>query len=52
MKKLKVAIVGCGRISVSYADAFHRLSDEAELVYAVDKDPALARSFAEEFNCS
>ena len=40
MKKLKVAIVGCGRISVSYADAFHRLSDEAELVYAVDKDPA------------
>ena len=37
MKKLKAAIVGCGRISVSYADAFHRLSDEVELVYAVDK---------------
>ena len=52
MKKLKAAIVGCGRISVSYADAFHRLSDEVELIYAVDKDPALARSFAEEFNCS
>ena len=42
MKKLKAAIVGCGRISVSYADAFHRLSDEVELIYAVDKDPALA----------
>ena len=52
MKKLKAAIVGCGRISVSYADAFHRLSDEVELVYAVDKDPALAKAFAEEFNCS
>ena len=49
MKKLKAAIVGCGRISVSYADAFHRLSDEVELVYAVDKDPALAKAFAEEF---
>lgn len=52
MKKLKAAIVGCGRISVSYADAFHRLSDEVELAYAVDKDPALAKAFAEEFNCS
>ena len=49
MKKLKAAIVGCGRISVSYADAFHRLSDEVELAYAVDKDPALAKAFAEEF---
>ena len=48
MKKLKAAIVGCGRISVSYADAFHRLSDEVELAYAVDKDPALAKAFAEE----
>ena len=35
MKKLKAAIVGCGRISVSYADAFHRLSDEVELVLSL-----------------
>ena len=35
MKKLKIAIVGCGRISVSYADYFRRQADEIELVYAV-----------------
>ena len=51
MKKVKVAIIGCGRISVSYADAFHRLSDEMELVYAVDKVPEKAQKFAEEFHC-
>ena len=49
MKKLRAAIVGCGRISVCYEDAFHRLSDQVELVYAVDKNPELAKAFAEKF---
>ena len=48
MKKLKIAIVGCGRISVSYADSFRRLADEIELVYAVDKVPERAKQFADE----
>lgn len=52
MKKLKIAIVGCGRISESYADVFHRLSEEAELVYAVDKVEEKAKTFAEEFGCA
>lgn len=52
MKKLKTAIIGCGRISASYAEAFRRLSDLAELVYAVDKDLERAKTFAEKFNCS
>ena len=52
MKKLRAAIVGCGRISVCYEDAFHRLSDQVELVYAVDKNPELAKAFAEKFGCS
>ena len=52
MKKLKIAIVGCGRISVSYADSFRRLADEIELVYAVDKVPERAKQFADEFGCA
>ncbi|MFQ9153171.1 MAG: ROK family protein [Blautia sp.] len=52
MKKLKIAIVGCGRISVSYADSFRRLADEIELVYAVDKVPEKAKQFADEFGCA
>ena len=53
MNKLKVAIVGCGRISVSYADAFKKLSDRVELAYAVDKNFERAKSFAKQFkNCS
>ena len=52
MKKLKAAIVGCGRISACYEDAFHRLSDYVELTYAVDKDPQKAKTFADKFHCS
>lgn len=51
MKKLKVAIVGCGRISICYADAFHKLNDMAEVVCAVDKNIERAKNFAEQFQC-
>lgn len=52
MKKLKVAIVGCGRISVCYEDAFRRLNNLVEVVSTVDKDLSLAKAFAEKFNCA
>lgn len=52
MKRLKVAIVGCGRISVCYSDAFLKLSDKIELCYAVDKDMGKAKEFAEPFGCA
>lgn len=52
MKKLRAAIVGCGRISVCYEDAFRRLSDEVELIYAVDKNSEKAKKLADKFNCS
>lgn len=52
MKKLKVAIVGCGRISVCYEDAFRRLDELAEVVFAVDKDITLAKAFAEKSGCA
>lgn len=51
MRKLRVAIVGCGRISVCYTDAFRRLADEVELVCAVDKKIEKAQAFAKEFGC-
>lgn len=50
-RKLKAAVVGCGRISVCYRDAFCRLSDLVEPVWAVDTDQAKARSFADAFGC-
>ncbi len=51
MNKLRVAIVGCGRISVSYADAFRKLTDKMQLVYAIDKDITKAEQFASQFDC-
>ncbi len=49
MRKLKVAIVGCGRISVSYLSAFQKLSDRVNVVYAVDKEVDKARLFSKNF---
>ncbi len=51
MNKLRIAIVGCGRISICYEDAFKKLSDQAELVYAIDKDLEKAQRFAATFHC-
>ncbi|MCI9024844.1 MAG: Gfo/Idh/MocA family oxidoreductase [Dorea sp.] len=51
MKKLKAAIMGCGRISVCYEDAFRRLSDHVELICAIDTDLEKAKAFAQKFNC-
>jgi predicted dehydrogenase len=47
--KLKVAIIGCGRISVSYLDAFQKLADEIEVVAAIDIRPERAHAFAVHF---
>lgn len=52
MKKVKAAIVGCGRISVCYEYSFNKLSDMIELVYAVDTDEKKAKDFAAKFNCN
>lgn len=52
MKKLNVAIIGCGRISVVYDTAFHKLADRVNVVYAVDKDEKKAKEFADKFGCA
>ncbi|GFI49305.1 putative 4,5-dihydroxyphthalate dehydrogenase [Lachnospiraceae bacterium] len=49
MKKLKVAIVGCGRIAVCYEDTFMRFPDIVEPVFAVDKVINKAKEFAGKF---
>lgn len=49
MKKLRVALIGCGRISVSYLDAFKKLQDEVEVVAAVDIRKQRAEEFAAHF---
>lgn len=48
MKKLKVAMVGCGRISEMYSLVFKQLNN-IDVAYAVDIDMGKARSFAADF---
>lgn len=50
MSKMKVAMVGCGRISGVYKGSFQKLSDEVEVVYAVDTDLEKAKEFASHFD--
>ena len=42
MRKLRIALMGCGRISASYALVFPRLSDIAEFVCAIDIEEELS----------
>jgi UDP-N-acetyl-2-amino-2-deoxyglucuronate dehydrogenase len=51
MDKLKVGILGCGRISVVYKDAFKRCSNLIEVKFAVDKVLEKAKDFAKDFGC-
>jgi UDP-N-acetyl-2-amino-2-deoxyglucuronate dehydrogenase len=48
-RKLRVALVGCGRISTRYQEAFKELKDEIEVVAAVDSDLEKAKAFAKDF---
>lgn len=52
MKKLRTAIMGCGRISASYASAFRQLEDIAQPVCAIDIDPKKAQDFAAPFGAA
>lgn len=37
MKKLRIAVIGCGRIFSVYEGAFRKLEQEMELVLTMDK---------------
>lgn len=49
MKKFRIGIIGCGRISVVYRQSFKNISDFVEVCFAVDKDMERAKAFAKEF---
>ncbi len=49
MKKIRLAMVGCGRISEVYKAAFKQLSNAVQVAYAVDVDEEKAKAFAKEF---
>jgi UDP-N-acetyl-2-amino-2-deoxyglucuronate dehydrogenase len=50
MEKVKVAMVGCGRISEVYREVFKTLKDKVEVKYSVDIDKERAEEFASHFN--
>lgn len=49
MKKLRICMVGCGRIAEVYRQVFKELKDEIEVVYAVDTNISKAQNFAKDF---
>lgn len=49
MEKLRVAVIGCGRIASVYEEAFYKLRDEVQVVLAIDKVLARAQKLAEGF---
>jgi predicted dehydrogenase len=50
MDKVRVALVGCGRVSVVHTDALAKLP-ETELVLAVDSRPERAQAVAAQYGC-
>lgn len=50
MKKIRVGVIGCGRISAVYKEAFLKIPG-IQVVYAVDKELERARNFASPFHC-
>lgn len=49
MEKLRVAVIGCGRISAVYREAFSQLGDQIQVVCAADKVLERAERFAASF---
>ena len=49
MRKLRVAVIGCGRIASVYSAAFAKMEDEIDVILALDKDIVRAQSFAAPF---
>lgn len=49
MKKFRVGIIGCGRISVVYRQAFREIEDLVQVCFAVDKQLDRAQAFAAQF---
>ena len=51
-RKIRVAIVGCGRISVNHFKSIEKHSDNIELIAVCDVDQDLLAEHAEKYGCS
>lgn len=49
-RKIKIAVVGCGRISKNHFDSIKELSSEFELVALCDNDSQKLAEHAERYN--
>ena len=50
MKRVRTAVVGCGKVAHSHAEALQTLP-ESELVAVCDRMPERAQAFAEQYGC-
>ena len=48
-KKLRILLVGCGHMGVSHARAYHKMSDDFEIVGLVSRGPASRQKLNAEF---
>jgi UDP-N-acetyl-2-amino-2-deoxyglucuronate dehydrogenase len=51
MKRIKIALAGCGRISENHFESFKALSSECKLAAVCDTDASRARAAAAKYNC-
>lgn len=49
MSKLKIMMIGCGRIASVYKQSFKELQDQIQVLYAADIDIKKAQDFANDF---
>ena len=49
MSKLRIAMIGCGRIGEMYKEVFKTIGEQVEVAYAVDTKPERAEEFSESF---
>ena len=48
-KKLRILVVGCGHMGISHARAYHKMSDDFEIVGLVSRGPASRQKLNAEF---
>ena len=47
--KLGIAVIGCGRISISHLEAIKELSNRVELTALVDTNPQVLQKVADQY---
>lgn len=50
MRKIKIALVGCGRIAKQHLKAINKLNKKVELIYVFSRDLKKAKKYGEQYN--